>query len=56
MQLVEKPLSDYLSVVAEVLETDGPTLRSTDASRIYQRIHFQLIEARQRIKYLEKKI
>jgi predicted SAM-dependent methyltransferase len=56
MQLVEKPLSDYLSAVAEVLETDGPTLRSTDAYKVYQRIHFQLIDARQRIKYLEKKV
>ena len=56
MQLTERPLSDYLSLVAQILDADGPSSRDTDAYKIYQRIHFHLIEARQRIKYLEKNI
>ncbi len=56
MELVKQPLSDFLTVIAQIVEADGPTLRGTEAYKIYQRIHFKLIEANQRIKYLEGKL
>lgn len=50
--LVRRPMSDFLSVAAEIADAqDGGDFAAVP--RLYQRIHFQLIEARQRIAFLE---
>lgn len=56
--LLENPLSDFYSCAAELMSAghgSAPEAVSVD-TRLYQLIHFQLIEARQRIKYLESEL
>lgn len=55
-KLIANPLSDFLAVVADLIAEKNPEAVGTDAAKVYQRIHFQLIDARQRIKYLENNI
>ncbi|MFT9400710.1 class I SAM-dependent methyltransferase [Acetobacter sp.] len=54
-RLIERPTSDFNSVAAEVGHTKGISA-TTQCTKLYQRIHFKLIEAQQRIKYLEDEI
>ncbi len=49
--LVREPLSDFLSVVGD---REMSLSENTAPPQLYQNIHFKLIEARQRIKYLEE--
>lgn len=53
--LATSPLSDFSVLAARHIHINN---ESTDyaSSKIYQRIHFQLIEARERIKYLENEL
>ncbi|HMK88495.1 MAG TPA: FkbM family methyltransferase [Methylocystis sp.] len=52
--LAQRPLDDFLALAADqyVREATKPAPEAT-APRLYQRIHMQLIEARQRIFFLE---
>jgi hypothetical protein len=53
-KLQAAPTADFLASVSEAATTELPTINgSTQASYLYQNIHFQLIEARQRIQLLE---
>jgi predicted SAM-dependent methyltransferase len=51
-RLVERPLSEFHSVAAEIGVARG-TENAAEVAKLYQRIHFQLIEANARIRYLE---
>jgi len=51
-RLCERPLGEFHSVAAEVGMAQGVE-SSAEAAKLYQRIHFQLIEANARIRYLE---
>lgn len=56
-RLCQAPMEPFSKVLAEITETaenqpDIPRL----ASALYQRVHFQLIDARQRIQYLENQV
>lgn len=53
--LVDKPLSDFLSVVADVAMDGDKPITATDAAKVYQRIHMQLIDTRNRVRKLENK-
>lgn len=55
--LAQRPMSDFMSVAADVVGT-GPVELAyrTSAMRLYQRVHFQLIESRQRVIYLEQEL
>lgn len=55
-RLVERPLGDFLAVAAEVQIGEGGDRGDGQVAKLYQRIHFQLIDARQRIKYLESQL
>lgn len=50
--LCEQPMSDFLMVAADCF-IDGKTRLKFSPPKLLQRIHFKLIEANQRIKYLE---
>lgn len=52
--LTEKPLADFLAIVADQIK-DRPPVRSTEAYKIYQRIHFHLIESEKRVRSLESR-
>lgn len=54
-RLIERPMSDFNSVAAEIGYTKGIS-DTAKCAKLYQRIHFKLIEAQQRIKYLENEI
>lgn len=54
--LSRQPLDDPVNAAAGVLAQDSHAPLSATGIDVYQRIHFQLIEARQRIKYLEDEI
>jgi predicted SAM-dependent methyltransferase len=51
--LVERPLDDPITVVTEALGGKEIADRTVLDAPVYQRIHFQLIDALRRIKYLE---
>lgn len=54
-RLLSRPLADYSSIAADIISE--PFERDSAApSKIYQRIHYQLIEARQRNFYLEEEL
>jgi predicted SAM-dependent methyltransferase len=56
--LLANPLSDFYENVAKLMSTEPPReipAAMVDA-RLYQLIHFKLIEAQQRIKHLESKL
>jgi predicted SAM-dependent methyltransferase len=53
--LAKRPLDDPISVVAETLGAEMAGRGAVDAP-VYQRIHFRLIDAMQRIKYLETEL
>ena len=53
-RLADEPMREFDSVLAEVLE-NVPAAEDL-APRLYQRIHYQLIEARQRIAFLEEEL
>lgn len=56
-RLCERPLSDFLAVAGEVLaEADGINPNAANPPKIYQRVHYRLIEARQRIRFLEQEL
>jgi predicted SAM-dependent methyltransferase len=50
--LIETPMDDFLDVVTRVAGKDAPRLGPVWPS-LAQQIHFQLIDARQRIRFLE---
>lgn len=52
--LYRQPMSDFITVASEHLGAAGANTASSVG--VYQRVHFNLIEARQRIKYLEDMI
>lgn len=54
-RLVERPLSDFLAVAAEVGVANG-TSGAAEVPKMYQRIHFKLIESNARVRYLEDQI
>jgi predicted SAM-dependent methyltransferase len=53
--LVSSPLSDFSVLAARHIHINNE-LTDNPPSKVYQRIHFQLIEARERIKYLENEL
>jgi predicted SAM-dependent methyltransferase len=56
-ELARSPLTDFLTTAAKLRLAEGPVTPSGgSAPRLYQRIHMQLIEARQRIAYLEDRL
>ncbi|MGO1074481.1 class I SAM-dependent methyltransferase [Inquilinus sp. CA228] len=55
-RLVERPLSDFLAVAAEVQIGGDKFHEDGQVAKLYQRIHFQLIDARQRIRHLEAEL
>lgn len=55
-RLVERPLGDFLAVAAELQSAEDGIRDGGQVSKLYQRIHFQLIDARQRIRYLEAQL
>ncbi|MDA8120622.1 MAG: hypothetical protein M0Z85_11450 [Gammaproteobacteria bacterium] len=56
-KLQATPTADFLTSVSEVATTELPTPSgSAQASYLYQNIHFQLIDARQRIQLLETEL
>lgn len=52
-ELRRRPLDDFMSVASTIREAHGPQPRELSVPKLHQLIHFQLIDARQRIKYLE---
>jgi predicted SAM-dependent methyltransferase len=52
-RLVGEPLRDFLDVAARHLGSSATGAGASPSARLYQRIHFQLIDAQQRIRYLE---
>ena len=52
--LEKRPIADFFSVVAESVGAFAPD--HATAPYLYQHIHFQLIDAHQRIKYLEERL
>lgn len=55
-RLVERPLSDFLVVAAEIRLSETKPSETSQVPKLYQRIHFQLISAQQRIRYLEDEL
>lgn len=54
--LLTRPMADFLAVVADVVDKEGWSDAACVVPKIYQRIHFRLIDARQRIEYLERQV
>jgi predicted SAM-dependent methyltransferase len=54
-RLIERPLGDFNSVAGEVAARDG-IAPSAEVAKLYQRIHFKLIEANGRIRFLEEEL
>ncbi|WP_343614680.1 methyltransferase domain-containing protein [Novosphingobium sp.] len=54
-QLVRRPLGDYSAIAADIA-TQSFDHDLAAAPKLYQRIHYQLIEARQRSFYLEEEV
>ncbi|WP_216330668.1 methyltransferase domain-containing protein [Rhizobium sp. X9] len=52
--LVDNPLSDFLAVVGDLVK-EHPPVQSTEAYKIYQRIHLHLIESEKRVRLLEER-
>ena len=51
--LIDNPLGDFMEAAARAGLAHGPANGGSDAPKLYQRVHYQLIAANQRIKYLE---
>ncbi|MHB2167995.1 class I SAM-dependent methyltransferase [Alsobacter sp. R-9] len=54
--LEARPLDDITTVAASLARDAIPQLDRSDLAKLYQSIHFQLIEQRQRTRYLEEQI
>jgi predicted SAM-dependent methyltransferase len=55
--LCDNPLGDFLGIAAQFADANISKLADdSEVARLYQLIHYRLIEARQRVKYLENKI
>jgi len=55
-QLIAEPLGDFVDLAARLAVQGDRTPSPSESPRLYQRIHMHLIEARQRVFYLEKQI
>lgn len=58
-ELLRTPMDDFVSVVARLLGREAPGSGQADravAPKLLQLVHFQLIEAQQRIRYLESRL
>lgn len=55
-KLIEQPLDDFMMIAADCSPGNSEINTKDTPSKLYQRINFKLIEANQRIKYLENKL
>jgi predicted SAM-dependent methyltransferase len=54
-RLIERPLGDFMSVAGEVGLQAGVS-GDAQVAKLYQRVHFKLIEANARVRYLEEEM